>query len=103
MKREAWASLTTAISSFVCWPYTMPVSRHSCEEPQGYYKVPKFINGLLEEVGFNSNAGVMSFKNSSDGEPAMYIAFDDFNLYYNISTLELMARLQIEVVDTITK
>ena len=27
------ASLTTAISSFVCWPYTMPVSRHSCEEP----------------------------------------------------------------------
>jgi len=34
MKREAWASLTTAISSFVCWPYTMPVSRHSCEEPE---------------------------------------------------------------------
>jgi len=36
MKREAWASLTTAILSFVCRPYTMPVSRHSCEEPYVY-------------------------------------------------------------------
>ena len=67
-----------------------------------YYKIPKSLNGLLEEVGFNSNAGVMSFKNSADGEPATYIAFDDFNLYYNISTLELMTEHQIEVVDSIS-
>ena len=33
MKRDAWASQTTVISSFVCWPCTMPVSRHSCEDP----------------------------------------------------------------------
>ena len=33
MKRGAWASQTTVISSFVCWPCTMPVSRHSCEDP----------------------------------------------------------------------
>ena len=67
-----------------------------------YYKVPKSLNNLLEEVGFNSNAGVMSFKNTSDGEPATYIVFDDFNLYYDISTLELMAEHQIEVVDSIS-
>ena len=60
------------------------------------------MNNLLEEVGFNSNAGVMSFKNTSDGEPATYIVFDDFNLYYDISTLELMAEHQIEVVDSIS-
>ena len=67
-----------------------------------YYKVPKSLNGLLEEVGFNSNAGVMSFKNASDGEHTTYIAFDDYNLYYNISTLQLMAEHQIEVVDNIS-
>ena len=67
-----------------------------------YYKIPKSLNGLLEEVGFNSNAGVMSFKNTADGEPATYIAFDDFNLYYDISTKELMAEHQIEVVDSIS-
>lgn len=67
-----------------------------------YYKVPKSLNDLLDDVGFNSNAGVMSFKNTSNGEPATYIAFDDFNLYYNISTLELMAEHQIEVVNSIS-
>ena len=40
MKREAWASQTTATSSFVCWPCTMPVSRHSYEEP--YFSAEKF-------------------------------------------------------------
>ncbi len=67
-----------------------------------YYKIPKSLNGLLEEVGFNSNVGVMSFKDTADGEPATYIAFDDFNLYYDISTKELMAEYQIEVVDSIS-
>ncbi len=67
-----------------------------------YYKVPKSLNGLLEEVGFDSNAGVMSFKDTADGGPATYIAFDDFNLYYDISTKELMAEHQIEVVDSIS-
>lgn len=67
-----------------------------------YYRVPKSLNSLLEEVGFNSNAGVMSFKDTADGEAATYIAFDDFNLYYDISTKELMAEYQIEVVDSIS-
>ena len=34
MKRETWASQMTVILSFVCWPCTMPVSRHSCEDPK---------------------------------------------------------------------
>ena len=67
-----------------------------------YYKVPKSLNDLLEEVGFNSNAGVMSLKHISSGKLATYIAFDDFNLYYNISTLELMEEHHIEVVDSIS-
>ena len=67
-----------------------------------YYRVPKSLNSLLEEVGFNSNAGVMSFKATADGEATTYIAFDDFNLYYDISKKELMAEHQIEVVDSIS-
>lgn len=67
-----------------------------------FYKIPKSLNGLLEDVGFNSNAGVMSFKNTSSEETATYIAFDDFNLYFNVSTFELMAEHQIEVVDIIS-
>jgi len=72
------------------------------KDETSYYKVPKSLNGLLEEVGFNSNTGVMSFKNTSDDRSATYIAFDDFNLYYDISTLELMAEHQIEVVNSIS-
>ena len=68
-----------------------------------YYKVPKSLHRLLDEVGFNSNAGVMSFKNTSDGGPVTYIAFDDFNLYFDVSTSELMAEHQIEVVDKISE
>jgi hypothetical protein len=37
MKRGAWASQMTVISSFAYWPCTMPVSRHSCEDPQMVY------------------------------------------------------------------
>ena len=43
MKRGAWASQTTVISSFVCWPCTMPVSRHSCEDPNLLYGVVSLI------------------------------------------------------------
>ena len=34
MKREAWASPTTVVSSFACWLCPMLASRHSCEEPE---------------------------------------------------------------------
>jgi hypothetical protein len=60
------------------------------------------LNSLHEEIGFNSNAGVMLFKNASDGAPNTYIAFDDYYLYYGISTAELMAEHHIEFVDNIS-
>ncbi len=65
------------------------------------YKVPKSLNSVLEEVGINSNVGVLSFRRSSDGQAATYLAFDDFNLYYDISTPEMLTEHQIEVVDSI--
>jgi hypothetical protein len=43
MKRGAWASPTTVISSFVCWLCTMPVSRHSCEDPNLNLKLVFFL------------------------------------------------------------
>ena len=66
-----------------------------------FYKVPKSLNDLLDEVDFNSSVGVLSFDSTSNGQSSTYIAFDDFNLYYDISTSEMMAKHQIEVVDMI--
>ena len=37
------ASLTTVISSFGCWPCTMPVSRHSCEAPKIFLAIALFF------------------------------------------------------------
>ena len=48
MKRETWASQITVISSFVCWPCTMPVSRHSCEDP-GIYSLSNSAQWPLYE------------------------------------------------------
>jgi hypothetical protein len=44
MKREAYGFTDDRYFCFVCWPCTMPVSRHSCEEPSSYYQ---FINYIL--------------------------------------------------------
>jgi hypothetical protein len=46
MKRGAWASPTTVISSFVCWLCTMPVSRHSCEDPLNFLRKILFFSNL---------------------------------------------------------
>ena len=66
-----------------------------------FYKVPKTLNDLLDEVDFNSSVGVLSFDRTPNGQSSTYIAFDDFNLYYDISTSEMMAEHQIEVVNMI--
>ena len=55
MKRETWASQMTVISSFVCWPCTMPVSRHSCEDPflypvQGTADLCIFIKHITDVI-----------------------------------------------------
>ena len=63
MKRETWASQMTVISSFVCWPCTMPVSRHSCEDPKLYKIASQVKDGgtltgvNLEEVTSGFVAG----------------------------------------------
>lgn len=72
------------------------------KDDMSYYKVPKSLNNLLNEVGFDSNAGVLSIKNTANRQISTYIAFDDFNLFYDISTSEMMTEYQIEIVDIIT-
>ena len=68
-----------------------------------YYKVPKSLHSLLDEVSFSSNVGVLAFRNATCNEPSTYIAFDDFNLYYDVSTPEMMDRHQIELSDCISE
>ena len=55
MKRGAWASLTTVISSLACWPCMMPVSRHSCEDP---IKNRRFAILFLLNLAFQNKTAV---------------------------------------------
>ena len=66
-----------------------------------FYKVPKSLDDLLCKVGFDSNVGVLTFKDTSNGQPSSYIAFDDFNLYYDVSTPGRRESCKIEVTDII--
>lgn len=66
-----------------------------------YYKVPKSLNRLLDEVGFNDTVGVLSFSNTTSGQSSAYIAFDEIQLHYDVSTLDAMREHQIEIVDMI--
>lgn len=50
------------------------------------YKVPKSLNDVLEDVRFGDNVGVVTYAGST------YIAFDDKNLYYDVTTEEKMER-----------
>lgn len=50
----------------------------------GYYKIPKSLNDVLCDVQFGDSVGIVAFEGSQ------YIAFDDKNLYYDISTEEKM-------------
>jgi hypothetical protein len=63
--------------------------------------VPKSLNRLLDEVGFNDTVGVLSFSNTTSGQSSAYIAFDEIQLHYDVSTLDAMREHQIEIVDTI--
>ena len=58
MKRGAWASQMTVISSFAYWPCTMPVSRHSCEDPK-----INIINKGLVNAMLNYDNSEMSYYN----------------------------------------
>lgn len=71
------------------------------KDEKTYYKVPKSLNVLLSEVGFNSTVGVLSLSSTTCGQSSTYIVFDDFNLYYDVSTSDAMGEHQIEIVDSI--
>ncbi len=61
------------------------------------YKVPKSLNAVLEDVRFGDNVGVITYADST------YIAFDDKNLYYDVTTKEKMNRLGIVIEEVARK
>ena len=61
-----------------------------------YYKIPKSLNDVLYDVQFGDNVGLITFASET------YVAFDDKNLYYDVSTEEKMAKHGIKIVTSIT-
>ena len=70
------------------------------ESDNSFYRVPKSINNILEYTKFGDSIGVIRFCDK-DKKDRAYIAFDDYSLYYDISTYEKMHKNKIEVVKTI--
>lgn len=62
-----------------------------------YYKVPRSLNDVLYDVQFGDNVGLLTFSNET------YVAFDDKNLYYDVSSEEKMREYGIEIVNDITE
>ncbi len=62
----------------------------------GYYKIPKSLNDVLDDVQFGDNVGLITFEGST------FVAFDDKSLYYDVTTKEKMREYGIEVVKLIT-
>lgn len=61
-----------------------------------YYKIPKSLNDVLYDVQFGDNVGLITFASET------YVAFDDKNLYYDVSSEEKMAKHGIKIVTSIT-
>ncbi len=64
---------------------------------QGYYKVPKSLNEVLEDIHFGDNVGILTFSD------ATYIAFDDKSIYYDVTSEDKMHKLGIMIVSSITE
>ena len=62
-----------------------------------YYKIPKSLNDVLYDVQFGDNVGLIKFATET------YVAFDDKNLYYDVSSEEKMAQNGIQLVTSITE
>ena len=62
-----------------------------------YYKIPKSLNDVLYDVQFGDNVGLITFATET------YVAFDDKNLYYDVSSEEQMAKSGIQIVTSITE
>ena len=68
------------------------------KHPQGgYYKVPKALCDVLYDVQFGESVGTLTFAGGT------YIAFDDKNLYYDVTTEENMNEFGIKVVNAISE
>ena len=63
----------------------------------GYYTIPKSLNDVLYDVQFGDNVGILRFKG------AVYAAFDDKTLYYDVTTEGKMREKGIEVADVISE
>ena len=61
-----------------------------------YYKVPKSLNDVLYDVQFGDNVGLVTFARET------YVAIDDKNLYYDVSSEEKMKQHGIQIVTEIT-
>ena len=66
-----------------------------------FYKVPKSLDDVLEDASFKDYIGVITFTNPSKDSPTTFIAFDQFGLYYDVSTEENMKEWGISIVHTI--
>ncbi len=55
------------------------------------YKVPKALNAVLEDVRFGDDVGILTYASS------IYVAFDNKNLYYDVSIKEKMEQWGIEL------
>ena len=62
-----------------------------------YYKIPKSLNDVLYDVQFGDTVGLITFAAET------YVAFDDKNLYYDVSSDEQMAKSGIQIVTSITE
>lgn len=62
-----------------------------------YYKIPKSLNDVLNDVHFGDNVGLVTIADE------VYVAFDDKNQYYDVSSDEQMAKYGIQVVSSITE
>ncbi len=60
-----------------------------------YYKVPKSLNDVLYDVQFGDNVGLVTFARET------YVAIDDKNLYYDVSSEEKMKQHGIQIVSEI--
>lgn len=67
-----------------------------------FYKIPKNINSVLYNVDFRDTVGIISF-NDRIKHPNIYIAFDNYNLYIDISTPQKTHKSKIEIVDSINE
>jgi hypothetical protein len=65
------------------------------KEEAMFYKVPKSLNPMLENVTFKSTAGMLIFMKKCQDLPDTFIAFDDYNLFYDVSTEQAMNALGI--------